>query len=441
MVLNNKSEKTANAVLPPRLGVEVDLREVRTAPLKFLDESTRSCGTVFSYGAGPWQAVVVNKPVCVKRILDQDGEAYTKMGTPDLMMLKPMLGDGLMTSEGPAWKEQRDEATYSFSRQNVTGYIPQMRQFIEVLVERCQTLATSGEAVDVETEMNGLTLQIVVKCLFGFDLGDQTGEFAKAVETMNKAMAHFDSSGESMRQTFDAALSSLHRIVTQIVMKRQLFGLRGMQDDLLTRLIDTSTGRQLFDRVFTFVMAGHETTAKSLCWALHLISHHPEVEQRLFDEVDELGSDTPIDMDNIGKLAYARAVLQEAVRLYPPVWLMSRIATVDDVAGGYHIQKGSLVLISPYILHRHPDYWQDPLAFNPERFLGADTPAPQSYMPFGYGPRMCIGRFFAQNEGIMTIASLVRKFRLKPQPGAIIEPEALITLRPKGGLPLLFHKR
>jgi cytochrome P450 len=441
MHLQKNGETVPRVVQPPLVEEEIDLEQVRAAPLAFLDDYTRRYGTVFRYRAGPWNAVVVNQPDCVHKILQADGERYTKLGTPDLMMLRPMLGEGLMTSEGPLWQEQRDEAAPCFSRRSAADYVPEMIRAIEGTAQRWRGFAGNGEARDIEGEMNRLTLQIVVKCLFGFDLAEHTGEFSEAVETMNKSMAHFDGSDTELRNAFDTALRKLHAIVYQILLKRQIMGSMGSQDDLLARLSKGSEGRRLFDRIFTFVMAGHETTAKALCWTFHLVSQHPEVEQRLAEEAAALPADGYADLEMPGRLPYTRAVLQEAMRLYPPVWSMTRIALGDEEVGGFHIERGSLILISPYVMHRHQDYWKNPLAFNPDRFLQPDSHPPHCYLPFSHGPRMCIGRFFAQTEGLIAISMLMKEFRLTPKPGHTVVPEALITLRPRNGLPMLISRR
>jgi cytochrome P450 len=186
-------------------------------------------------------------------------------------------------------------------------------------------------------------------------------------------------------------------------------------------------------------MAGHETTAKSLTWTLYLLDQHPEIQQRLREELATIPASETLSADHIAALPFTWMVLQEAMRLFPPVWLMSRICQKDDIQGDYLIKAGTLVIISPYTLHRHPNYWENPQTFDPDRFLPPHMPVPYSYFPFSMGLRVCIGQPFAQLETILVLATILRRFQLKLAPNTFVVPEALVTLRPKGGLPMILE--
>jgi cytochrome P450 len=195
---------------------------------------------------------------------------------------------------------------------------------------------------------------------------------------------------------------------------------------------------QLRNETITFLLAGHETTANALTWTFHLLSRHPEVEERLREEIHSvLGGRRP-DLQDVAKLVYTKRVIQEAMRLYPPIWIIERRAIGEDEIAGYKIPAGSSVVISPYALHRHPGFWERPEAFDPSRF---ESPPPDAYIPFGAGPRFCIGHEFAMLEARLIVAMVLQAFRLRGVPGHPIEPMPDITLRPRHGMKMTLHPR
>jgi cytochrome P450 len=197
-----------------------------------------------------------------------------------------------------------------------------------------------------------------------------------------------------------------------------------------------ASDRDLHDQVLTLIMAGHETTAKSLTWTLYLLDRNPDVAEALYAEVDRvLDGRVPTAADHPA-LALCTAAVKEAMRLYPPIWLISRRAVADDVLDGYHVPAGSLVCLSQWVLHRDPRHWADPLRFDPHRFLGGAL-TPHAYLPFGGGDRICIGQHFALIEATLTLAMVLQRFRMRLAPDAVVEPEALVTLRPRYGMPML----
>jgi cytochrome P450 len=201
--------------------------------------------------------------------------------------------------------------------------------------------------------------------------------------------------------------------------------------------------RQLRDEVMTIFLAGHETTANALTWTWYLLSRNPDAEARLHDELDRvLGGRTPSFAD-LRELPYSRMVIEETLRLYPPAWAIGRFAAGDDEVGGYRIPATSQLVMSPYVTHRHPEFWDLPEAFDPERFLpekAAGRPR-FAYFPFGGGPRQCIGADFAMIEAQLALATVAQRYRLRLPPGRVVEPEPLVTLRPKGGMPMHLQPR
>jgi len=459
----------------PRLADrELDLEEVRSDPLAFLEQATRTRGDLFRYETGDWPTVFLNRPEYVRRVLQSGPDRYSKLGTPDLMMLQPMLGDGLMTSEGASWEWQRRTAQPAFAHAEIVRFVELMAGATGQVLARWERVCDTGETIDVELELNRLTIQIVAHCLFGIDLSDEGADVGAAIACMNDFMAYYESGDGVRREQFEAASLTVERIVQRILLERRLLG---GGSDLLARLLAAHAaaaaggpaapeGRGgwagplpgIRDQIFTYLMAGHETTAKALTWTLYLLDRHPEVLARLRREVDRVVGDGPVTPACIEGLGYARMVLQEAMRLFPPVWLMSRRCVRDEAVEGCRIPAGTLVIVSPYTLHRHPDYWPRPLLFDPDRFdprraparpreggdpawPSARAPEPYTFFPFSGGPRSCIGRSFAMVETVVVLAAIVRRFELRTRPGHRARCEALVTLRPAGGMPMTVASR
>ncbi len=234
---------------------------------------------------------------------------------------------------------------------------------------------------------------------------------------------------------FKAALSRLDRIVYDIIEEKR--NSDGSGDDLLSMLLKAGNGMstgQVRDEVMTLMLAGHETTANLLTWTCYLLSQHPAVLQKLRKELDEEVKDPEPKAKNFSSLHYLKSILQESLRLFPPVWIISRKAVEDDEIGGYKIPAGSTVTLSSYTMHRHPEFWQQPEVFNPERFSREEKADQSAYFPFGGGPRSCLGAHFAMMEAQIIVAMIFRRFSLKLWPGHKVEPEPLVTLRPRFGM-------
>jgi cytochrome P450 len=303
--------------------------------------------------------------------------------------------------------------------------------------------------------MARLTYSIVGRTLFSFNTTDDAATIERAMRVMLPLL--FKRLGQvappplwfptRANRDFNRALSEVDQVVYRIIAShRQAAKMDATPNDLLGLLMqarDPERGvalsdAQLRNETITFLLAGHETTANALTWCFHLIAQHPEVERQLVEEIATvLGQRTPV-MEDLGKLVYTRRVIQESMRLYPPIWIIERRAIDADCVEGFQIPKGSSVVISPYALHRHPAYWEDPERFDPSRF---EQHPPAAYLPFGAGPRTCIGNEFAMMEALIITAMVMQSFHLQAEPGQRIEPQPDITLRPKHGVMMTYHPR
>jgi cytochrome P450 len=339
-----------------------------------------------------------------------------------------------------------------FQQQRLAGFLPVMVTATGQMLERWRLVAAKGEVLDVASEMMRLTYTIVGRALFGADVESDVEEVERASavvlgHTYRRLERIFDwplwlPTPGNLR--FRRALRALDAIVYRIIRRRG-------QDtqapsDLLTLLLrqrDEETGagmsdEQVRNESITLLMAGHETTANALAWTWYLLSKYPEVARRVRDEASAVLGDRSPTFDDLPRLRYTTAVFQEAMRLYPPIWVVERRALADDVIGGYHIPAGSTVAFSPYVTHRHPDFWPNPEGFDPDRFGPEQSArrAPYSYIPFGGGQRLCIGNHFALMEAQVIVALVALTYRLDLLPGFPVEPLPGITLRTRRGLPM-----
>jgi cytochrome P450 len=328
-----------------------------------------------------------------------------------------------------------------------------IQEATRAMLERWEAKENPSAVIDVDREMMRLTLEIVGKALFSIDLRSQASELTSAVvvaldHIVGRVRNPFSPPGfipTRSNRLFRSALQSLNRAVYKMIQDRRAAGDPG--NDLLGMLLqarDEETGKQMDDRqirdeIITIIIAGHETVASALSWTWYLLASHPQVRDQIDMELASvLGNNEPVSND-IQRLDLTRAVIDEALRLYPPAWLITRKAVGDDNLGDYRIQAGALMIISPFLLHRSPEYWKNPQVFNPARFLGvAGAERPRyAYIPFGGGPRMCIGNSFALLEARLILAMVAQRYRLRLAPGAAVLPEALVTLRPQHGLAML----
>jgi len=406
---------------------------------------------VVTAGLGFSQVAVVSSPDAIRRVLVEHRSNYRK----DTFQRRVMsaLGSGLLTAEDEQWHVQRRTLAPIFTRKAVLEFSPAMAQAAEELVECWR--ARDGQLVNVAADVTRLTLDVLERTIFSDGLGRDTEDVRAAMRV------YFDSIGRidpldilgvpdfvPRLGQFGArrALALFRNAVDAIIATRR----RRLADaapprDILSLLIeakDPETGRSLSEEgiksnIITLIVAGHETTASALIWSLVLLASAPSWRQRVTAEIDRVG-DTPFE-DIADRLIETRAVLEESLRLYPPLPAISRVAVEEDVLCGVPIRRGSLIVIAPYVVHRHHRLWDEPDAFDPTRFLppGRDAIDPFAYLPFGRGPRGCIGITFAMQEATLILRAIVRKLDLELRPDSPVWPVHRITLQPAGGLWML----
>lgn len=425
------------------------LGEFRRDPIGLLARVTRQYGDVVRLRFGPLVAHVVNHPEYVGQVLEERHQNYDKR-TRSVSKIRATCGASLLTEEGPLWLRHRRLIQPALLRQVVQRYIPIVTTATAAMLEQWLDAARAARPLDIVSEMMRLTLSIAARVLFGSDVSGDAPIIEQSLveilaDTWRRVENVFDPAAVSPvfhRKSFVNAVGRIDDVVYRIIEQRRQG--RGAADDLLAALLEAHdpaaeaglTDRELRDETITMLLAGHETTANALAWTFSLIFRAPAVEERLAGEVHAaLGQELP-EHRHLDRLEYTHRTFAEAIRLYPSIWIMERRVIADDEIGGYAIPAGSMLLISPYILHRHPRYWHDAERFDPERFsaaLAAQRPR-HAYIPFGAGPHQCIGRFMAPMVARLILAMVVRRFRLVPVSTQAPVPLPGITLRHAGGL-------
>jgi cytochrome P450 len=423
-----------------------NLLEAQRDPLGLFQRSLRDLGDHVGFRFGPFRYLLVNDPEGVRHILVDNNRNYRKSRSYE--GLKLVLGQGLLTSEGDFWRRQRRLAQPAFHKERLASFAKMMVSDTSAMLQRWR--GGDGGPFDVHHEMMRLTLRIVTRTLFSTDsetdadaVGSAIGVAIDYVNDYSDAVIRLPTWLPTRKNIrFRRAKRTLDSLVLRIVDERRRSGHDA--GDLLSLLMSAKdedtreqmTDRQLRDEVMTIVLAGHETTANALTWAFYLLSKHPAAAQRLRREIEEvLGGRTP-SIEDLPRLTYARMVIEETLRLYPPAWVLEREAIQDDAIGGYRVPKKTIVAVAPYSLHRHPRYWQNPEDFDPERFTparAAERPK-YAYLPFGAGPRLCIGNGFAMMEAQIILAMVMGDCALQLVPNFKVELVPSITLRPRSGV-------
>jgi cytochrome P450 len=419
------------------------LPRVRRDPIALFLDSFRKYGEVVRFRFGPVIAHMISSPAGANHILAENNKNYGKQ-TRGYRNLRYVLGNGLLTSEGETWRRQRRISQPAFHRQRIAGFGQTMVRAAEDAAADLES--RRGLEVDMHHEMMRLTLRVVGETLLGYDPTDAADEVGAALSYL-LALANERSSRivelppvVPTRQNleFRRKLATLDAVVLRMIAERRKRP--GDRGDLLSMLIesrDAETGdamddRQLRDQAMTIFLAGHETTANALTFTWLLLSRYPQAFRELRAELQRvLGGRSPT-IDDLPQLTLTRRILQESMRLYPPAWVIARSVIGADEIGGYEIPARSILFISPYVLHRHPALWEDPEGFDPERF--ASEPPRGAYLPFGAGPRMCIGNAFATMEAELVLATLAQRLRFDLVPGGGVDLEPSITLRPRNGI-------
>lgn len=436
------SRSVRPGTVPPGPSESHDLADMRTDPLRFVTDLFDRYGDVTSHRVGDELVYLVNRPDLARWVLKDNGANYTKKHTPDDYMLTPLLGNGLLTSTGAQWALQRHMCAPAFRSSEVKGFDWIITDATAAMLRRWQPAMTSGSALSVDHQLTALTLAIVVRAILSIDVEGIGNGFGQAVDRVNAFIGHFTSpvNAATERRAYDEAKAFLDGVTRTLIASRpSSTHPDAAPRDLLGAMMRSghiASDRDLHDQVLTLIMAGHETTAKSLTWTLYLLDQHPDASAEVYAEVDRvLGGRVPTAAD-YPDLVQCCSAIKEAMRLYPPIWLISRRAVADDVIDGYDVPTGTLVCLSQWILHRDPRSWTDPHRFEPRRFAGPTPHPPHAYLPFGGGDRICIGQHFALIEATLALAMIAQQVRLQLVPGSQVEPEALVTLRPKYGMPM-----
>jgi cytochrome P450 len=439
------SGNTKRAPVAPRLPVFGNFFEFRRNPLRFLRDMQRTHGDVVGVALGPLEVTLVSHPDLVEDILVTRSRPWNK----DKFLktrLRPVLGEGLLSSEGDFWRKQRRLAQPAFHRDRIATYAG-------IMVEQAGRLAREwrdGEERDVHKDMMGLTLAIVAETLFGANVAGHSEVVGEALDAILRVvssplpmlfpvLAHLPS---PERRRFNRAVANLDSIIYGFIDARRKAE-KPDGDDLLSMLLEARdedgsamTNEQLRDECMTLFLAGHETTAINLSWTWLLLSKHAGVKRKLFDELDRVLGDRSPEFADISRLTYTAQVIAESLRLYPPAWSMGRQAVDEADVGGYAIHRGDQVWFCPWAIQRDPRWFDRPDAFEPERWEGdfAKRLPRFAYFPFGGGPRLCIGQSFAQLEAVLVLATLARAFDVSvlPEPRAVPSPS--VTLRPRDGI-------
>lgn len=418
-------------------------------PIKFVDKVFRTCGEDSADIRVPMGHFIVTRdPSLIKHTLQTQQKKYRK--DPGYDQLALLLGKGLVTSEGDLWRKQRRIAQPTFYKKQLEELFKAMVIVGEEFIEELEKDRASGVVIDVSQKMMAVTAKIAMKALFSeemqgglLDIYDaisygQHYVMGRIMNPINIPLSHIN----GKRRKFQKQKQVLHDLVVGLIEQRK----QGQQEesDFLQMLMDAryeDTGepmsqQQLVDELITIFSAGHETSANGLAWLFYLLSQHPTIVSKLRTEIHEVLGDRKPSFAEVSKLMYTKQVIEESMRLYPPVWTVGRLAIEEDEWQGNHFKKGTIITNSIFELHRNPNLWNDPDRFDPDRFLPQRVKArPKGYyLPFGAGPRMCIGNHFAMMEMQLLLAMIIRDFDFELIQDQVIDLEPLITLRPRYGI-------
>jgi len=429
-----------------------NLRDLRLRVLDFISGLRTSYGDVVIIRFAFRKVFYIQHPDLIRHVLQENYRNYTKSLRYE--QFKYLLGNGLLTSEGDFWLRQRRLIQPAFHKERIRALGDDMVRCTEDMIARWETTGNQLK-LNIAGEMMALTLQIVAKTLLSTDVGTSTATVGRSLSYLLRSVNRrtrtpillplWIPTPEHIR--IKKAVKAINEVLENVFLEHQ----QPQTDryDLLDMLMETRyedsgepmSKQQLRDEVMTLFVAGHETTANALTWTLYLLSQHESVRKKCVEEITAVCGNLPATTEQIPQLRYLTAVVEESMRLYPPAWMIGRRAIKADRIGEWEIPAGFNLLISPYAMHRDARYWTNPEKFQPERFLDESSDRPRfAYMPFGGGPRMCIGNTFAMMEMTLVLATLIRKY--KPNYDENIPPvaEPLITLRPHGELSLTMER-
>ncbi|MCA9634103.1 MAG: cytochrome P450 [Myxococcales bacterium] len=428
--------------LPHRAGWPLlgDLPEFSRDPLGFLTRLHAEHGRVARLQVGPFKGVSINDPELTHQVLTKQHESVRK--SMDTRWLSLVLGDGLVTSEGALWKRHRKALQPAFHNTKI-------RQYADIMDQRARELIGGWRPdveLDVHAEMNQLTLRVVAEALTGVDVSKYYDDIARPLDVVMRRFEEMLTSIVPMppqvptpaNRRAAKAVKRLEEVLAEIIRERR----RAPEgDDLLSELLraepaERFNDQELRDELLTLLIAGHETTALALTWALKLVSEHPDVERRLVEESRE----HPDVVRTTRELRLHEHVVNEAMRLYPPVWGIGRELIRDADIGGYHLPRGTQIYFSQWVTHRDPSYFERPLEFDPDRWEEPTHPR-HAFFPFGAGPRVCVGLNFAMLEAVVILSRVIEAFHLELTRNQDIDLMPAVTLRPRHGLLVTPRKR
>jgi len=424
---------------------------IRKNPLAYLDSVWRTYGDVVQFPVPKPPSYLVNDPDGVRSVLVTNARSYGK-STIQYSALSLVTGEGLLSADTAEWKRQRPMVQPAFHRETLTTIVSHVATAAERIIEDWNAL-TEGAVVDIDAAIMNAALEVVGHALFGSDLSTDADVLTTAtLDALDVVIARarvpitppawVPTPGN---RKLSSSVAALDRAVHSMLDSR---GVREAPADMLDLLITARddeghalTETEIRDQVVTFIVAGHETVASALTWTFALLAENPEVMRLLQAEADAVLGGNAAQFADYQRLPYARAVIDETLRLYPPAWLITRNSLGDDSLGGYEVPEGSLIIMSPWLLHRHPGVWANPDRFDPQRFIDGEIDR-SAFIPFGAGPRQCIGRDFAYVEAVLLLSSLVAHFDLEYPAGQQRPPAVpLVTMRPANGLHLRVSAR
>lgn len=447
------------AVIPGQRGLFAGLRNLQHIQADMLSvyvDAHHQYGDIANIPAGPINQVLITRPEHIQHVLKSNAENYIKgIGFSGL---KASLGDALFTTDNmPLWRKQRRIMAPPFTPRGVTRFDDRMLAATTAMLDRWQTPARTGEPIDFHTEMLRLTMDIISRTIFNIALNESTlaiaNDFAYVLEFAGTRGRNVLAPPLWLplptNQRFKRSLNNLHSYMERILAERLTHPTK--DPDLISLLInatDFETGekmdeKQMRDEILTLFFAGHETTAQALTWTAYLLAENPAWTERLTAQVDStLNGRLPTAAD-VPALPAVTMTALEALRLYPPIYIFIRQAVGADQLGPYPIAPSTLIILSQWITHRHPEFWPDPERFDPERFTPENDAQrhPFAFFPFGGGPRICLGNSFAILEMELVLTMILQRYQFTLVPGTQVVPDRASTLRPKGGLPVRLTAR
>lgn len=416
--------------------------------MTLLSDSFAEYGDSFTMTALGESHILTRDPQWFREVLITHNASFIKdVGyTDEKKGLARFVGQGILTSNGEFWKRQRKLVAPALHTRRIEAYAEAMAHYADQQTQAWR----DGQRLDIAHEMSQATLMVVGKTLFSFDASAETERVGRAMH----AIQQFDNSSllptwipTPMELRARRAKQDLDEMVYGLIAQRRHQADNG---DLLSMLLEARdddgnamSDKQVRDEAVTLFLAGHETTANTLNWTWMALAQNPQVEAKLHAELDRVLAGRLPSLADLRQLPYTEMVIKESLRLYPPAWSYSRYATETVTIAGYEVPKGSILMLFPYFMHRNPALFEDPLRFNPERFSPENEAKIEkyTYMPFGGGPRVCIGNSFAMMEATLMLATMAQKWQLRMDAGQVVRPYLAITMNPWGGLPMTLHKR